>query len=283
MIDDGSDDLVLVERALAGSRDALQQLVARHQTFVYGVAFKMYGTRADAEDLAQEVLVKAITSLRTFRGQSAFRTWLYRITVNHFLKTRRRGMELVVVDFATYFDAVDATPDGEWDPSEREAAERATEEVRLRCTAGMLMCLDRPQRITYILGALFEVPHVLGGEILGISPGNFRVRLHRARADLYEWMNRRCGLINTDNPCRCHKKAKAYVQQGVVDPEHLVFSADYVVRIEHVTRKGARAAMDTVEDLHERMFRAQPIAVTRVDLVEQVLGNATIRSFFDVC
>lgn len=86
--------------------------------------------------------------------------------------------------FDDYFDAVDATPDEEWAPSEKHAAEQVTEELRLRCTSGMLRCLDREQHINFILGALFGVSHTLGGEILGISPGNFRVRLHRARADL---------------------------------------------------------------------------------------------------
>jgi RNA polymerase sigma factor (sigma-70 family) len=92
-------DRVLVERALEGDRGALRQLVERHQPFVYNIALKMFGRREDAQDLTQEVFVKVITSLKTFRHDSALRTWLYRVTVNHFLKTRRRAMELSVDDF----------------------------------------------------------------------------------------------------------------------------------------------------------------------------------------
>jgi DNA-directed RNA polymerase specialized sigma24 family protein len=89
-ITDAVDDRELVRFAIDGDKAALTALVRRHQTFVFNVALKMFGDRADAEDLTQEVLVKVVTSLRSFRGDAAFRTWLYRIAVNHFLRTRRR-------------------------------------------------------------------------------------------------------------------------------------------------------------------------------------------------
>ena len=92
--DGDATDRELVLRALEGERTALRQLVERHQPFVYNIALKMFGQREDAQDLTQEVFVKVITSLKTFRHESALRTWLYRVTVNHFLKTRRRAMEL---------------------------------------------------------------------------------------------------------------------------------------------------------------------------------------------
>jgi RNA polymerase sigma factor (sigma-70 family) len=270
------DDTELVERARGGSKDALRALVERHQPYVYNIALKMFGAHQDAEDLTQEVLIRAITALDSFRGDSGFRTWLYRITVNHFLKTRRRGMELLVDDFAGYFDAVAAVPD------EEASDDKTTEELRLRCTTGMLMCLDRDQRVTFILGAMFGVSHTVAGEILGISPGNFRVRLHRARADLYSWMNARCGLVNAANPCRCAKKTRGYIARGAVDPEQLRFNTDYVVRIEALTREGAREAMETVDDLHERVFLDHPFQVSRQQIVDEILGNETLRRFFDV-
>jgi RNA polymerase sigma factor (sigma-70 family) len=273
-----AEDLVLIDRALEGDRSALRTLVERHQPFVYNVALKMFGNPMDAEDLTQEVFVKVITSLGTFRRASAFRTWLYRITLNHFLKTRRRGLEPQIDDFRSYFEAIAAVADDDGD----RFSGATVEELRLRCTSGMLMCLDREQRITFILGGVFGVSHRLGAEVLGISPGNFRVRLHRARHDLTSWMNRRCGLVNQSNPCRCHKKAKAYVEQGAVDPERLVFNTDYTVRIEELTRKGARRAMATVEALHERVFRDQPFQVSKAKVVDEVLCNDVLKEFFDM-
>ncbi|HEY0255038.1 MAG TPA: RNA polymerase sigma factor, partial [Kofleriaceae bacterium] len=187
---DDSRDRALVERAVEGSKDALRELVQRHQPFIFNLALKMFGARADAEDLTQEVLVKVITSLRTFRHGSSLRTWLYRITVHHFLNTRRRLRESTVA-FEDYFDQVAAIPDEEPDAS-LGIGDATIEELRLRCTSGMLMCLDREQRIAFILGAVFGVPHEIGAELLDITPGNFAVRLHRARRDLYNWMNKRC-------------------------------------------------------------------------------------------
>ena len=278
------DDCALVERAVAGSREALRQLVARHQTFIFNVALKMYGSRSDAEDLTQEVLVKVITALRTFRGQSAFRTWLYRITVNHFLKANRRGMEVLVDDFATYFDQIAAVPDAAAEDSGGGGALAAgvVEELRIRCTTGMLMCLTREQRLTFILGDIFGVDHRLGAELLDISPANFRVRLARARGDLRSWMQRRCGLVNDANPCRCPKKARGYVQRGVVDPDRLVFNTDYLVRIEAVARRGAGRAMDRVDDLHQQVFLDHPYQLSKARIVEEILNDDTVRTFFDL-
>jgi hypothetical protein len=129
---------------------------------------------------------------------------------------------------------------------------------------------------------MFGVPHELGAELLGITPGNFRVRLHRARRDLYSWMQGRCGLVNTANPCRCRDKTRAYVRRGVVDPARLVFNTDYVVRIEAVTRKGAREAMETVERLHEQVFLEHPFQVGADKIIDDILGNDTLRAFFDL-
>ncbi|RKH11592.1 RNA polymerase sigma factor [Corallococcus sp. CA053C] len=279
---DTDGDRGLVERAVDGSKDALRELVSRHQPFVYNLALKMCGRREDAEDLTQEVFVKVITSLRTFRAESAFRTWLYRLTVNHLLKSRRRGMEVLVDDFETYFSAIAAVPDEALTPQELRDAGRSVEELRIRCTTGMLMCLDREQRITYVLGELFGVDHQLGGEILEISPGNFRVRLSRARKDLYSWMNQRCGLVNLANPCRCHKKTRSYVRSGAVDPEHLVFNTDYVDRIEALTRSESSEVIDTVEQLHQRVFLEHPLQVSRSKVVDEVLQNDTLRTFFGI-
>lgn len=267
----------LIEQAIGGSQAALRELVEQHRPFVYNLALKMFGQRQDAEDLTQEVFIKAITALGTFRGHSAFRTWLYRITVNHFRKTRRRGMELTVDDFERYFETIDAMPMDEADWSHGDAT---VEELRLRCTTGMLMCLDREQRLAFLLGAVFGLSHRLGAEVMELSPGNFRVRLHRARKDLQSWMHQRCGLVNEQNPCRCAKKTGAYVRKGLVDPDRLMFNTDYVVRIESLTRKRAGAAMSSLEELTERWFTNHPLQLSARDVVAELLSHETVRDFF---
>jgi hypothetical protein len=90
-------------------------------------------------------------------------------------------------------------------------------EVMLACTSGMLLCFDREQRLTYILGAIFGVSDAVGADVLEITTENFRQRLARARRDLRNFMNDKCGLVNKSNPCRCAKKTRGFIQEGHVD------------------------------------------------------------------
>src|SRR5262245_48409400 len=104
-------DARLVERAKNGDRSALEKLVLRHQAWIYNIAVRMVFHPQDAEEVAQEVLVKVITKLSTFKGESEFRTWLYRIAANHVLNMKRRSAETRVTTFADYGAAIDRTPD----------------------------------------------------------------------------------------------------------------------------------------------------------------------------
>src|SRR6266404_3710038 len=85
----GPTDAELVEKAQSGDRAALEQLVLRHQAWIYNIAVRMVFQPQDAEEVTQEVLVKVITKLSTFKGESKFRTWLYRIAANHVLNMKR--------------------------------------------------------------------------------------------------------------------------------------------------------------------------------------------------
>lgn len=115
-----------------------------------------------------------------------------------------------------------------------------------------------------------------------ISAGNFRVRLHRARRDLYSWMNRRCGLVNTENPCRCRNKTQGFVKQGLVDPQRLVFNTMYVVRIKAMTRRDAGRVMANFDELHEQHFLAHGFQQTPSELVDQLLDDTGLRQFLEL-
>ncbi len=108
---DESTDIELIERATHGSQSALEKLILRHQAWIYNIALRMVFLPQDAEEVTQEVLIKAITRLGTFRKESKFRTWLYRIAVNHVLNMRRRGGEVERQTFSSYADAINGTPD----------------------------------------------------------------------------------------------------------------------------------------------------------------------------
>ena len=87
---DGQDDLDLVREFRAGSERAFNELVLKHRQAVYLTAVGMLGSADDADDITQEVFIKAFKSIETVRGESAFYTWLYRIAVNLCLNQIRR-------------------------------------------------------------------------------------------------------------------------------------------------------------------------------------------------
>ncbi len=213
---DESTDIELIERATHGSQSALEKLILRHQAWIYNIALRMVFLPQDAEEVTQEVLIKAITRLGTFRKESKFRTWLYRIAVNHVLNMRRRGGEVERQTFSSYADAINGTPDLDLPDPKSVPVEvpLLVEEAKVSCTTGMLLCLDRNQRLIFVLAEIFGVTDSVGSEILEITPENFRQSLSRARRDLYHFMNNQCGLVNTANPCRCPKKTKVSSMRG---------------------------------------------------------------------
>ena len=95
-------DADLVAAAQAGSRDALEQLVARHQSWIYNIVLRMTYEPQDAEDITQEILIKLVTKLSTFERRSRFRTWLYRLVVNHVLNMTRTKSEAWEWTFEKY-------------------------------------------------------------------------------------------------------------------------------------------------------------------------------------
>jgi RNA polymerase sigma factor (sigma-70 family) len=97
------EDQKLVLRVRSGDRKALEELVRIHQAWIYNIAVRMLYHPQDAEDATQEILIKVLTQLSSFEGRSSFRTWLYRIVVNHVLNTKRGRVEVrhASVDFAS--------------------------------------------------------------------------------------------------------------------------------------------------------------------------------------
>jgi RNA polymerase sigma factor (sigma-70 family) len=279
---DESADFDLVFQAKNGSRDALEKLVLRHQAWIYNIAVRMVFHPQDAEEVTQEVLIKAITRLSTFQGDSQFRTWLYRITANHVLNMKRRGGEMQPLTFSSYADAINETPDLDLpDPKSVPVdVPLVVEEAKIACTTGMLLCLDRKQRLVFTLGEIFGASDTVGSVILEMSPDNFRQSLARARRDLYQFMNGQCGLVNASNPCRCPKKTQGFINAGHVDPHHLRFVSLHVRRIRDAAANTVREIDDVVEQQYATIYREHPFLQPseQVEWLRQVLEQPDIRS-----
>lgn len=141
----------------------------------------------------------------------------------------------------------------------------------------MLMCLDRRQRLAFILGEVLGESSEVGGAALGESSANFRQLLSRARQDLYQFMNDKCGLVNPANPCRCARKASGFMRNGWLDPKNLQFSKDRIAAVREV----AADRMDQLHSLdreHAELYRAQPF-LTGPDLAQKLREILTQSSF----
>src|ERR1700722_381592 len=278
-------DEELVSKAQAGDKDALERLVRRHQPWVFNIAIRMIWHREAAEDATQEILIKVVTKLSTFRGQSQFRTWLYRIAVNHLLNVRKSEFEEQNITFTDMGRALDATPDLDLPDPKSVPVELPllVEEARISCMTGMLICLDRRQRLAFILGEYFGVTSEVGGEVMEVSSDNFRQLLSRARRDLYQFMNEKCGLVNAANPCRCAKKTRSYMREGYVDPNRMEFTRDRLASVSDVA-PDRLSELETLDRKHAELFRshgflaAPDLASKLRDLIRQSGVDAEIES-----
>ena len=278
---DNSIDTSLIEAILNGDKNSLNQLLGRHQDFIYNVALKMLNNIADAEDVTQEILIKIVTQLAKYeKAKAQFRTWLYRITFNHVLNMKKNKYETVVTDFSSFFGFIDGAPDIPVSEEEERELTELFEESKIACMAGMIMCLDRMQRLVYIVGEVFEIDHNLAAEIFETSPDNFRQKLSRARKDLYNWMHKRCGLVNLDNPCRCKGKTKSFIEAGYVDPKNLKWLSNYKHKMFEISESRLDDALDARDQIYKDLYKTHPFktSLKANEVYNTILNNKDFSS-----
>jgi RNA polymerase sigma factor (sigma-70 family) len=273
----------LVTRAKAGDSDALTRLIELVRDDAYRLSLRMLWHPEDAADATQEILLKVVTSISTFRGESSFRTWTFRIATNHLLNVRRSRIEQTAPTFESFaadlMDGIDG-PEAVQAPASDEADQALLEEeVKIGCTQAMLLCLERDERIAYILGDVFELKSTDAAEVLDIDPAAFRKRLSRARSRIREFMTVHCGLMSSSAPCACARRVRPAVERGRVRRDQLLFAGE--------GRVPARAlpvleAVGEMERLHEiaAIHQSHPMfaAPSRVsDAIRAVLESANVR------
>ena len=214
----------LVALAKEGQRSALEELVRRIQDGIYRLALRTLFLPADAEDATQEILIKIITHLDSFKGESRFTTWCFRVAANHLLSTHKGRAERWF-SFEKCDHAVEeALSISSVENFELSQDHLIVEEVRLACLQGMLICLSREIRLAFILGVVFEVTGVEGSQILGVTPEAFRRRLSRGRKQIQDFMTKKCSLVNPGNPCACARLVPHEIKIKLLDPENLRFA-----------------------------------------------------------
>lgn len=275
---EGDTDEVLLTAIRDGDKHALERLILRHQAWIYNITMRMVYDPHEAEDLTQEILVKVITKLDSFQGRSNIRTWIYRIAANHIFNAKKGPIEQMIKTFSQYGDELDSITNSDLSGLNANQAELElmVEEARISCIHGMLLCLERNQRLIFILGEIMKVDSQTGSEILDISADNFRQRLSRARKELYSFMNEKCGLVNKNNPCRCSRKTKGFIQLGIVNPKQLLFSEGHIQKIEDI----APTTLNEVDHIEEMAYVAEyqnsPFAQpqSQADMLKTVLSSS---------
>jgi RNA polymerase sigma factor (sigma-70 family) len=219
-----AEDLELRQWARAaagGDRDATERLLHACQDWVYQLAVRMLGHPQDAEDASQEILLVLLTHLGSYRGESSFHTWAWRIATNHLLRARRGRLERV-----TFSGMRDLLQAGLREVPEQPEAETTllAAQVRLRCTEAMVLSLDRDLRIAFVLGDIFALSGDEAAAVLEVDAAVFRKRLSRARSRLLGFMRAQCGLYDPANRCRCSGQVTSALENGILKHDELFFA-----------------------------------------------------------
>ncbi|TGM19977.1 RNA polymerase sigma factor [Leptospira meyeri] len=211
MIDD--PHLLLLESSLAGKTKALEELIQIFQPKLFSLALKFLWNPEDAEDATQEILVKVITNLGSFRKESKLSTWIYQIASNHLINVQKSKMERRKIHLRAIREELHRTQKSYYSPSEfptitleEESSPNVSElvlHVQVACTYSMLQGLSRPYRMAYLLGEVFQTSSEEGATVMGIRPEAFRQKLSRARKQMETFLGKECGLTNAENPCHC--------------------------------------------------------------------------------
>jgi RNA polymerase sigma factor (sigma-70 family) len=274
-------DEALVSSALSGSKDALEKLIRRHQSWIYNIALRMVLDPYDAEDITQDVLIKIVNGLTAYKGKSKFSTWAYRITSNHVINMKQRKLEKKELPFTYYWRNKKVST--EWEVPDKKSLPvdltLLVKEARIGCMLAMLIYLRRDHRLAYILGEIFGVSDKVGSEILEISKGNFRTKLYRARKQVYDFMHRECGLIHEKNACHCDLKVKTLIGKGRLNPEKLRFVRNYKHEVIQVATERRRQLSDFQAKYCHRLFREHPFYIPPdfVETLDMIVDSENIK------
>lgn len=183
------EDLVLVQRAQQGDETAYDELVRRYQERVYATIYHMTANHEDAADLAQETFIKGFQALKSFKGDSSFYTWVYRIAVNktiNFLKARKNKTHLSLNDLDLN---AENNPDMVALVSEKTPRRDAgLNELQEKLNAAMLK-LSPDHRLVVTLHDVQGLPHEEIANIMDCNIGTVRSRLFYARQQLQAYLS----------------------------------------------------------------------------------------------
>ena len=237
----------LIEKAVAGDKESLETVILSVRDLVFNLSLRMLGTFPDAEDAAQDILLKIITHLSSFKGESAFSTWVFRIATNHLKNYQKHMFAKFPLSFEYYGDDIkNAEVDDVPDLTQNVETSILAEELKLSCTNVMLQCLDAESRCIFILGTMFRVDSRIAGDILGITPEAYRQRLSRIRGKMADFLKEYCGEYG-NGACRCADRVNYAIQNHRIHPAQLNFTS----AVPKDTIMEVKEAMENIDDISQ--------------------------------
>jgi RNA polymerase sigma-70 factor (ECF subfamily) len=193
-----ADDHRLITECLEGNTASFGLLVRRYQDRLYNTVYRLVDNAEDAQDVVQEAFLNAYQSLASFHGDSAFFTWLYRIAVNTAISLRRKKRVMVRIDGRAGESAIEPL-----DPSELSRPGHALEQAeRERRIQQALARLSPEHRAVLVMKDMEGQKYETMADILQVPMGTIRSRLHRARLELRELLERSEAMTPTPRRSR---------------------------------------------------------------------------------
>lgn len=264
----------LIEKAVAGDKQSLETVLSSVQDLIFNLSLRMLGTFPDAEDASQDILLKVMTHLSSYKGESAFSTWVFRIATNHLRDYKKHMFAKFPLSFEFYGDDIQ-NADIQNVPDLTQDVERSilAEELKLSCTNVMLQCLDAESRCIFILGTMFKIDSRIAGDILGITPEAYRQSLVRVRRKMADFLSEYCGEYGKGR-CRCADRVDYAIQCRRIMPKQLSFTSASALGETALEVKEAMEEIDGLSQVFSFCKTYQPPESLK-KFVEEFLNGAT--------
>jgi RNA polymerase sigma-70 factor, ECF subfamily len=193
----------LIARAQQGDEEAFAALFEAHKRRVFSLCLRMIGNPTEAEDLTQEAFLQLFRKISTFRGESAFSTWLHRLAVNVVLMhLRKKGLNQI---------SLDETENSQGEPIKRDYGDDDRRLVGSIDRIGLNRAISElppGYRTVFILHDVEGYEHNEIAEIMNCSIGNSKSQLHKARLKLREWFQQHQSQQGRNSPARAAREAR---------------------------------------------------------------------------
>lgn len=269
----------LVIKALTGDRDALSNLIKGVNDYIFSLSLRMLGSVPNAEDATQEILIKIITNLSTFKMNAKFETWVYRIATNYLIDYKKTLFAQYPLSFEYYEQDLHGTVVDIDDTIQKHEQKSLVKELKLSCTNVMLQCFSPSERCVFILGTMFRLNSKVAGDVMGITAENYRKKLSRSKDKMRTFLSNNCELAG--GLCHCANRTNYAVKHGRLSSANLEYS-----QLKPINTKIINACIADMEDIEEQsdIFKNLPLyhsTINSTEFLVQLLQSETMKQLIE--